>query len=134
MCAGNIATPEAAKFLLKLGVDIIKVGIGPGSACTTRKKTGVGMPQLSAVLECADAAHGAEGHIIFDGGITCPGDAAKALGGGADFLMLGGQFAGHDENPGEKIERDGKFYKASYDLWFFSQDLKETMELSLIHI
>ena len=87
------------QLILEGGVDIVKVGIGPGSACTTRIKTGVGMPQLSAVLECADAAHGVGGHIISDGGITCPGDMAKAFGGGADFVMVGGQFAGHDQNP-----------------------------------
>lgn len=104
--AGNVATREMVEeLILNGGVDIVKVGIGPGSACTTRKKTGVGMPQLSAVLECADAAHGAEGHIICDGGITCPGDMSKAFCGGADFVMMGGQFAGHDENPGEIVEK-----------------------------
>lgn len=86
------------------------------SACTTRLKTGVGMPQLSAVLECADAAHGVDGHLISDGGITCPGDMAKAFGAGADFVMVGGQFAGHDQNPGEVIEEDGKYYKMFYGM------------------
>lgn len=115
--AGNIATREMVEeLLINGGVDVVKIGIGPGSACSTRIKTGVGVPQLSAVMECADAAHGVGGHIIADGGITCPGDAAKAFGGGADFVMLGGQFAGHDENPGEKVERDGKFYKAFYGM------------------
>ena len=95
-------------------VDVVKVGIGPGSACTTRLKTGVGMPQLSAILECADAAHGVDGHIIADGGITCPGDMAKAFGGGADFVMVGGQFAGHDQNPGEIIEENNEFSIVKY--------------------
>ena len=105
LVAGNVATREIVEeLIINGGVDVVKVGIGPGSACTTRKKTGVGMPQLSAILECADAAHGAGGHIISDGGITCPGDMAKAFCGGADFVMCGGIFAGHDENPGEIIE------------------------------
>ena len=109
--AGNVATREIVEeLIINGGVDIVKVGIGPGSACTTRKKTGVGMPQLSAILECADAAHGLGGHIISDGGITCPGDMAKAFCGGADFVMCGGILAGHDENPGEIITEivDGK--------------------------
>ena len=115
--AGNVVTREIVEELILEGkVDIVKVGIGPGSACTTRLKTGVGMPQLSAVLECADAAHGVGGHIISDGGITCPGDMAKAFGGGADFVMVGGQFAGHDENPGEIIEEDGKKKKLFYGM------------------
>tara|TARA_B100002019_G_C21265171_1_gene599024 strand:+ start:1550 stop:2599 length:1050 start_codon:yes stop_codon:yes gene_type:complete len=111
--AGNVVTREIVEELILNGkVDIVKVGIGPGSACTTRLKTGVGMPQLSAVLECSDAAHGVGGHIISDGGITCPGDMAKAFGGGADFVMVGGRFAGHDENPGEIVEEaNGKQYK-----------------------
>ena len=100
--AGNVATREMVETLIiEGGVDVVKVGIGPGSVCTTRKKTGVGMPQLSCVIECADAAHGAGGFIISDGGITCPGDLSKALCGGADFVMMGGTFAGHDENPGD---------------------------------
>tara|TARA_Y100000361_G_scaffold62753_1_gene55197 strand:- start:5159 stop:6190 length:1032 start_codon:yes stop_codon:yes gene_type:complete len=115
--AGNVVTREIVEELILEGkVDIVKVGIGPGSACTTRLKTGVGMPQLSAVLECSDAAHGVGGHIISDGGITCPGDMAKAFGGGADFVMVGGQFAGHDENPGEIIEEDGKKKKLFYGM------------------
>ena len=111
--AGNVVTREMVEELILNGkVDVVKVGIGPGSACTTRLKTGVGMPQLSAVLECADAAHGVGGHIISDGGITCPGDMAKAFGAGADFVMVGGQFAGHDQNPGNiRTESDGKQYK-----------------------
>ena len=87
---------------------MLKLGIGPGSVCTTRIQTGVGYPQLSAVIECADAAHGLGGHIIADGGCTCPGDVAKAFAGGADFVMLGGMLAGHNEGGGEVIE---KFYK-----------------------
>ena len=95
--AGNVATPEMTEELILRGADIVKVGIGPGSACTTRKVTGVGYPQLSAVLECSDAAHGLDGHIIADGGCTTPGDVAKAFCAGADFVMLGGMLAGHDE-------------------------------------
>ena len=115
--AGNVVTREIVEELILIGgVDVVKIGIGPGSACTTRLKTGVGMPQLSAVLECSDAAHGVGGHIISDGGITCPGDMAKAFGGGADFVMVGGQFAGHDENPGEIIEENGKKLKLFYGM------------------
>lgn len=115
--AGNVVTREIVEELILNGcVDIVKVGIGPGSACTTRIKTGIGMPQLSAVLECADAAHGVDGHIISDGGITCPGDMAKAFGAGADFVMMGGQFAGHDQNPGDVIEENGKSYKMFYGM------------------
>jgi len=115
--AGNVVTREIVEELILVGgVDIVKIGIGPGSACTTRLKTGVGMPQLSAILECSDAAHGVGGHIISDGGITCPGDMSKAFGGGADFVMVGGQFAGHDENPGEIIEENGKQMKIFYGM------------------
>jgi GMP reductase len=115
--AGNVVTREIVEELILEGkVDIVKIGIGPGSACTTRIKTGVGMPQLSAVLECSDAAHGVDGHIISDGGITCPGDMAKAFGAGSDFVMVGGQFAGHDENPGEIIEENGKQLKLFYGM------------------
>ena len=92
----------------ELGADIVKVGIGPGSVCTTRKKTGIGYPQLSAVIECADAAHGLKGLIVADGGCTCPGDVAKAFGAGADFVMLGGMLAGHDEGGGEVISGSGR--------------------------
>ena len=91
--------------LILSGADIVKVGIGPGSVCTTRIQTGVGFPQLSAVIECADSAHGLGGHIIADGGCTCPGDLAKAFAAGADFVMLGGMLAGHDEGGGEIITR-----------------------------
>lgn len=115
--AGNVATREMTEELIINGkVDIVKVGIGPGSACLTRLKTGVGVPQLSAIIECADAAHGCGGFIIADGGITCPGDMAKAFGGGADFVMMGGQFSGHDENPGDLIEENGKKYKMFYGM------------------
>ena len=115
--AGNVATREMVEELILNGkVDIVKCGIGPGSACLTRRKTGVGVPQLSAIIECADGAHGCGGMIIGDGGITCPGDLAKAFGGGADFVMIGGQFAGHDENPGEIQEIDGKKFKLFYGM------------------
>jgi GMP reductase len=102
--------------LILSGADIVKVGIGPGSVCTTRRITGVGYPQLSAIIECADAAHGREGHICADGGCTTPGDVAKAFGGGADFVMLGGMFAGHDESGGDVVEREGKQYKRFYGM------------------
>ena len=114
--AGNVVTGEMVEELLLAGADIIKVGIGPGSVCTTRVKTGVGYPQLSAIIECADAAHGLGGHIISDGGCTTPGDVAKAFGAGADFVMLGGMLAGHNESGGELIERDGKKYKQFYGM------------------
>ena len=103
--AGNVVTGEMTEELILNGADIVKVGIGPGSVCTTRIQTGVGYPQLSAVIECADAAHGLGGHIIADGGCTCPGDIAKAFAGGADFVMLGGMLAGHDEGGGEVITK-----------------------------
>lgn len=106
--AGNVVTGEMVEELLLAGADIIKVGIGPGSVCTTRAKTGVGYPQLSAIIECADAAHGLSGQIISDGGCTCPGDVAKAFGAGADFVMLGGMLAGHTEGGGDILEKDGK--------------------------
>lgn len=114
--AGNVVTGEMVEELLLSGADVIKIGIGPGSVCTTRIKTGVGYPQLSAIIECADAAHGLGGQIISDGGCKTPGDVAKAFGGGADFVMLGGMFAGHDESAGELIERDGKKYKLFYGM------------------
>ena len=103
--AGNVVTADQTQELILNGADIVKVGIGPGSVCTTRIQTGVGYPQLSAVMECADAAHGLDGHIIADGGCTCPGDVAKAFAGGADFVMLGGMLAGHDEGGGEIITK-----------------------------
>lgn len=107
LMAGNVVTGEMVEELIVSGADIVKVGIGPGSVCTTRKMTGVGYPQLSAVIECADAAHGLGGHVCSDGGCTVPGDVAKAFGAGADFVMLGGMFAGHDESE-MKITGKGK--------------------------
>ena len=114
--AGNVVTGEMVEELLLAGADIIKVGIGPGSVCTTRVKTGVGYPQLSAVIECADAAHGLGGQIISDGGCSTPGDVSKAFGGGADFVMLGGMFAGHNESGGDLIEVEGKSYRQFYGM------------------
>lgn len=114
--AGNVVTGEMVEELLLAGADIIKVGIGPGSVCTTRVKTGVGYPQLSAIIECADAAHGLGGQIISDGGCSTPGDVAKAFGAGADFVMLGGMLAGHDESGGEMIEKNGRQVKQFYGM------------------
>ena len=118
--AGNVVTADMTQELVLSGADIVKVGLGPGSVCTTRTQTGVGYPQLSAVIECADAAHGLGAHIIADGGCTCPGDVAKGFGGGADFVMLGGMFAGHDEGKGKLVKLNGKkyieFYGSSSDL------------------
>jgi len=115
--AGNVVTADMTQELVMNGADIVKVGIGPGSVCTTRIQTGVGYPQLSAVIECADAAHGLGAHIIADGGCTCPGDVAKGFGGGADFVMLGGMFAGHEEGGGKKVKKNGsqfiEFYGSS---------------------
>ena len=108
--AGNVVTADQTQELILNGADIVKVGIGPGSVCTTRIKTGVGYPQLSAVIECSDAAHGLGGHIIADGGCVNSGDVSKAFAGGADFVMLGGMLAGHDEGGGEIIK---KFYKTN---------------------
>jgi GMP reductase len=107
--AGNVATPEMVQELLITGAaDIVKIGIGPGSVCTTRLKTGVGYPQLSAIIECADAAHGLRGHVCADGGCRTPGDVCKAFAAGADFVMLGGMLAGHDECEGEWVVEEGK--------------------------
>ena len=114
--AGNVVTGEMVEELLLAGADIIKVGIGPGSVCTTRVKTGVGYPQLSAIIECADAAHGLGGQIISDGGCAIPGDVAKAFGAGADFVMLGGMLAGHEESGGEMIEINGEKFKQFYGM------------------
>lgn len=116
LIAGNVVTGEMTEELILSGVDIVKVGIGPGSVCTTRTMTGVGYPQLSAVIECADAAHGLGGRICSDGGCTSPGDVAKAFGGGADFVMLGGMLAGHDECAGEIVEKDGGRFKRFYGM------------------
>ncbi|MEF3078988.1 GMP reductase [Winogradskyella poriferorum] len=114
--AGNVVTGEMVEQLVLSGADIVKVGIGPGSVCTTRVKTGVGYPQLSAIIECADAAHGLGGQIISDGGCTTPGDIAKAFGAGADFVMLGGMLAGHAESGGELITKNGERYKQFYGM------------------
>ena len=111
--AGNVCTPEATEEIILAGADIVKIGIGPGSVCTTRKITGVGFPQLSATIECADAAHGLGGHIITDGGCQVPGDIAKSFGAGADFVMRGGMFAGHDECEGEVENGYMSFYGMS---------------------
>lgn len=114
--AGNVVTGEMVEELILSGVDIVKVGIGPGSVCTTRKMTGVGYPQLSCVIECADAAHGLGGLICSDGGCTVPGDISKAFGGGADFVMLGGMLSGHDEAEQEIVEEDGRKYVRFYGM------------------
>jgi len=114
--AGNVVTGEMVEELLLAGADIIKVGIGSGSVCTTRLKTGVGYPQFSCIAECADAAHGLDGHIIADGGCTTPGDVAKAFGAGADFVMLGSMLAGSTEGGGEKITIDDKEYVEFYGM------------------
>ena len=114
--AGNVATREMTEALILAGADIVKVGIGPGSVCTTRKVAGVGYPQLSAISECADAAHGLNGHVMSDGGCSSPGDVAKAFAAGADFVMLGGMLAGHDESGGELIEDSGGSYKSFYGM------------------
>ncbi len=111
--AGNVVTPEMVQELLLMGADIVKIGIGSGSACTTRIETGVGYPQLSAIIECADAAHGLGGLICADGGCRTPGDVAKAFAGGADLVMLGGMLAGCDECDGEWIENKFEFYGMS---------------------
>ena len=116
LMAGNVVTADMTEALILAGVDIVKVGIGPGSVCTTRTMTGVGYPQLSAIIECADAAHGLGGQVCGDGGCTVPGDVVKAFGGGADFVMLGGMFAAHDESGGELVEQDGRMFRRFYGM------------------
>jgi len=111
--AGNVVTREMTEALILAGANIIKAGIGPGSVCTTRKVAGVGYPQLSCIMECADAAHGLGGYVLSDGGCTCPGDVAKAFGAGADFIMIGGMFAGTDEAAGAVTEEGKEFYGMS---------------------
>ena len=111
--AGNVVTPNMTEELILSGADIVKVGIGPGSVCTTRSQTGVGVPQFSAIVECADAANGVGGHIIADGGCTEPGDVAKGLAGGAHFVMLGGMLAGHEESEAELVDGNRVFYGMS---------------------
>ena len=113
--AGNVVTAEMTEELIIRGADVVKVGIGPGSVCTTRLQTGVGVPQLSGVIECADAANGIGGHIIADGGCVYPGDVAKAFGAGAHFVMLGGMLAGHTESEGEIVDGKVTFYGMSSD-------------------
>jgi len=125
--AGNVVTGEMTEQLILSGADIVKVGIGPGSVCTTRKKTGVGYPQLSAVLECADAAHGMKGHIVSDGGCTNPGDIAKAFGAGADFVMAGGMFAGHDESAGNRVMIVDEHKKVHYYKEFYGMSSAKAM-------
>ncbi len=112
LCAGNIATGKAAKFLADSGVDIVKVGIGPGSICTTRIVAGVGVPQLSAVMEVKNALRNRKTKIISDGGIKFSGDIAKAIGAGADAIMIGSLFSGTLESPGKIFKRRGKLYKS----------------------
>ena len=115
--AGNVATREMTEAIILAGADIVKVGIGPGSVCTTRKVAGVGYPQLSSISECADAAHGLGGHVISDGGCKFPGDVAKAFGAGSDFVMLGGMFAGHTESGGELVtDENGQMFKDFYGM------------------
>jgi len=115
--AGNVATREMTEAIILAGADIVKVGIGPGSVCTTRKVAGVGYPQLSSISECADAAHGLGGHVISDGGCKFPGDVAKAFGAGSDFVMLGGMFAGHTESGGDLVtDENGQMFKDFYGM------------------
>ena len=113
--AGNVVTPEMVEELIINGADMVKIGIGPGSVCTTRTMTGVGVPQFSAILECADAANGVDGHIMADGGCVYPGDIAKALGGGAHAVMIGGMLAGHDESEIQSVDGKREFYGMSSD-------------------
>ena len=126
--AGNVVTGEMTEELILAGADIVKVGIGPGSVCTTRIQTGVGYPQLSAVIECADAAHGLGGHIIADGGCTCPGDVAKAFAGGADFVMLGGMLAGHNQGGGEVIKKYYQTNELEYEVGEHLDKRKQKVE------
>lgn len=121
--AGNVVTGEMAEELILSGADIVKVGIGPGSVCTTRKMTGVGYPQLSAIIECADAAHGLGGLVCSDGGCTVPGDLSKAFGAGADFVMLGGMLAGHDQSDMEIVEEQGQKF-----IQFYGMSSQEAMD------
>ena len=113
--AGNVVTPEMTEELIINGADVVKIGIGPGSVCTTRTMAGVGVPQFSAILDCADAANGVDGHIMADGGCTQPGDIAKALGGGAHMVMIGGMLAGHNESEVEVKDGFREFYGMSSD-------------------
>jgi GMP reductase len=125
--AGNVVTGDMTEALILAGADIVKIGIGPGSVCTTRRVTGVGYPQLSAIIECADAAHGLKGQVCADGGCTVPGDIAKAYGAGADFVMLGGMLAGHDECDGQIRfeERGGE--KVAVGMTFYGMSSETAM-------
>ncbi len=114
--AGNVVTGEMVEELILSGADIVKIGIGPGSVCTTREKTGIGYPQLSATIECSDAAHGLGGLVCADGGCSVPGDVVKAFAAGADFVMLGGMLSGHDECAGETFEKNGKTLMRFYGM------------------
>jgi GMP reductase len=125
--AGTIVTAEMAEALILAGADIIRVGIGSGSVCTTRDLTGVGYPQLSAVIECADAAHGLKGHVCSDGGCVVPGDIAKAFGGGADFVMLGGMLAGHQECEGKIRYEDREGEKVAVAMEFYGMSSETAM-------
>ena len=113
--AGNVVTPEMVEELIINGADMVKIGIGPGSVCTTRTMTGIGVPQFSAIVECADAANGVDGHIMADGGCVWPGDIAKAFGGGAHAVMIGGMLAGHDESEQPVVDGKVEFYGMSSD-------------------
>ena len=126
--AGNVVTGDMTEALLLAGADIVKVGIGPGSVCTTRKMTGVGYPQLSAIIECADAAHGLKGLVCADGGCTVPGDIAKAYGAGADFVMLGGMLAGHDECEGELRHEQRNGVKTPVGMVFYGMSSEAAMQ------
>jgi IMP dehydrogenase len=139
--AGNVATPDGAKALIDAGADAVKIGIGPGSICTTRIVAGVGMPQFSAVLECAEVCHDSDVPIIADGGIKYSGDLAKAIAAGADCAMIGSLFAGTDESPGEVFLYQGRSYKAYRGMGslgamargsadrYFQQEVSDTMKL-----
>ena len=136
--AGNVVTPEMVQELLLQGADIIKIGIGPGSVCTTRIETGIGYPQLSAIIECADAAHGLGGLVCADGGCRTPGDVAKAFAGGADFVMLGGIFAGCDECDGEWTDDGFEYYGMSsekaQDKFYGGVESYATAEGKCVHV
>lgn len=130
LIAGNVCTADQTQELILNGADIVKVGIGPGSVCTTRIKTGIGYPQLSSVMECADAAHGVGGCIIADGGCTTPGDVVKAFSGGSDFVMLGGMLAGHDEGGGEVVT---KYYNTGELVKSFDDGLNGEIPTKVIY-
>jgi GMP reductase len=126
--AGNVVTGDMTEALILAGADIVKIGIGPGSVCTTRRVTGVGYPQLSAIIECADAAHGLKGLVCADGGCTVPGDIAKAYGAGADFVMLGGMLAGHDECDGDIRYEDRGGEKVPVGMVFYGMSSEAAMK------